>query len=195
MSDDRRDTFIDMAENMGLDPGEAEDMVDANTSKASRTGTITLSPRGGADAPPVLAPPRVTGKVGAAVVPSPRTSPSRRVAKPEGIRLSPGGAVKSGTVVSTAARPVMEVLDPAEERRRYPNFLTSLGTTMLVHPDDDLHDGQRRRRRARQRAADDPGDAQPFPHVAFPDHQRGVREIRSRRTLPGAARGRTIIIR
>src|SRR5258708_32194865 len=28
MSDDQRDTFIDMAENLGLDPGEAEDLVD-----------------------------------------------------------------------------------------------------------------------------------------------------------------------
>ena len=28
MSDERRDTFIDMAENLGLDPGEAEDIVD-----------------------------------------------------------------------------------------------------------------------------------------------------------------------
>ncbi len=43
----------------------------------------------------------------------PRTSPSRRWPKPEGIRLSPGGAAKSGTVVSTAARPVMQLIDPA----------------------------------------------------------------------------------
>src|SRR5258708_6018483 len=28
MSDDQRDTFIDMAENLGLEPGEAEDLVD-----------------------------------------------------------------------------------------------------------------------------------------------------------------------
>jgi len=28
LSDDQRDTFIDMAENLGLDPGEAEDLVD-----------------------------------------------------------------------------------------------------------------------------------------------------------------------
>src|SRR5260370_41340701 len=28
MGDDQRDTFIDMAENLGLDPGEAEDLVD-----------------------------------------------------------------------------------------------------------------------------------------------------------------------
>src|SRR5207237_2859350 len=28
MSDNQRDTFIDMAENLGLEPGEAEDLVD-----------------------------------------------------------------------------------------------------------------------------------------------------------------------
>ena len=28
MTDDQRDAFINMAENLGIDPGEAEDMVD-----------------------------------------------------------------------------------------------------------------------------------------------------------------------
>src|SRR5260370_11763881 len=28
LSDEQRDTFIDMAENLGLDPGEAEDLID-----------------------------------------------------------------------------------------------------------------------------------------------------------------------
>ncbi len=131
MSDDRRDTFIDMAENMGLDPAAAEDMVDEYL-EGIEEGTITLSPRGGADAPPVVTP--RPGKVGAAVAPATANVPFKKVAKPEGIRLSPGGAAKSGTVVSTAARPVVEVIDPAEERRLYPNFLTSLGTTMLFVP-------------------------------------------------------------
>ena len=34
MSDDQRDIFIDMAENLGLDPGEAEDLVDAYLEEA-----------------------------------------------------------------------------------------------------------------------------------------------------------------
>ena len=34
MSDDQRDTFIDMAENLGLDPGEAEDIVDVYLEEA-----------------------------------------------------------------------------------------------------------------------------------------------------------------
>jgi formylglycine-generating enzyme required for sulfatase activity len=45
MSDDRRDTFIDMAENLGLDPGEAEDMVDEYLeSIADGTATINIPP-------------------------------------------------------------------------------------------------------------------------------------------------------
>ena len=135
MSDDRRDTFIDMAENMGLDPGEAEDMVD-DYLDGIESGTIPLAPRGGADASVVAAPPR-PAKIGAtanAAAPVTTNVSFKKVAKPEGIRLSPGGAVKSGTVVSANARPVAEVLDPEEERRRYPNFLTSLGTTMLFVP-------------------------------------------------------------
>ncbi len=133
MSDDRRDTFIDMAENMGLDPGEAEDMVDGYL-EAVEEGTIALAPRGGADAPLVSTPPRVVGKAGVATAPVTTGVNFKQVAKPEGIRLSPGGAVKSGTVVATAAKPVVEVLDPAEERRRYQNFSTTLGTTMLFVP-------------------------------------------------------------
>ena len=131
MSDDRRDTFIDMAENMGLDPADAEDMVDEYLEGVDE-GTIPLAPRGGADAP-LTAPPR-PAKVGAAVVPITTNVNFKKVAKPEGIRLSPGGAVKTGTVISTAARPVMEVLDREEERRRYPNFLASVGATMLLIP-------------------------------------------------------------
>ncbi len=130
MSDDRRDTFIDMAENMGLDPGEAEDMVDEYLDGVE-AGTIPLSPRGGADAP-VAATPRNGAKANA-VVPVTVNIPFKKVAKPEGIRLS-GPTAKVGTVVSANAKPVAEVLDPEEERRRYPNFLTSLGTTMLFVP-------------------------------------------------------------
>ncbi len=131
MSDDRRDTFIDMAENMGLDPGEAEDMVDEYLDGVE-AGTIPLAPRGGADAP-VTAAPRAGAKV-STVVPVTANVPFKKVAKPEGIRLSPGGAAKLGTVISANVRPVAEVLDPEEERRRNPNFLTSLGTTMLFVP-------------------------------------------------------------
>jgi formylglycine-generating enzyme required for sulfatase activity len=42
MSDDQRDTFIDMAENLGLDPGEAEDLVDLYLEEADEKALATL---------------------------------------------------------------------------------------------------------------------------------------------------------
>jgi formylglycine-generating enzyme required for sulfatase activity len=46
MSDDQRDTFIDMAENLGLDPGEAEDLVDIFLEEADEKafGTAANAP-------------------------------------------------------------------------------------------------------------------------------------------------------
>jgi formylglycine-generating enzyme required for sulfatase activity len=43
MSDDQRDTFIDMAENLGLDPGEAEDLVDLYLEEADEKSFAPLS--------------------------------------------------------------------------------------------------------------------------------------------------------
>ncbi len=43
MSDDQRDTFIDMAENLGLDPGEAEDLVDIFLEEADEKGLAEVS--------------------------------------------------------------------------------------------------------------------------------------------------------
>jgi hypothetical protein len=59
MSDDHRDTFIDMAENLGLDPGEAEDLVDLYLEEADEKAF--------ADQP--RATPRVDGKSVAAPAP------------------------------------------------------------------------------------------------------------------------------
>ena len=42
MSDNQRDTFIDMAENLGLDPGEAEDLVDLYLEEADEKGLADL---------------------------------------------------------------------------------------------------------------------------------------------------------
>lgn len=44
MSDDQRDTFIDMAENLGLDPGEAEDLVDIYLEEADAKGLADAAP-------------------------------------------------------------------------------------------------------------------------------------------------------
>src|SRR5256714_5687399 len=44
LSDDQRDTFIDMAENLGLDPGEAEDLVDLYLEEADEKSMATPAP-------------------------------------------------------------------------------------------------------------------------------------------------------
>jgi formylglycine-generating enzyme required for sulfatase activity len=44
MSDDQRDTFIDMAENLGLDPGEAEDLVDLYLEEADEKSMAAPAP-------------------------------------------------------------------------------------------------------------------------------------------------------
>src|SRR5437899_6836906 len=46
MSDDQRDTFIDMAENLGLDPGEAEDLVDLYLEEADQKSMEGDAPSG-----------------------------------------------------------------------------------------------------------------------------------------------------
>ncbi len=43
MTDDQRDTFIDMAENLGLDPGEAEDLVDLYLEEADEKSSGPVS--------------------------------------------------------------------------------------------------------------------------------------------------------
>jgi formylglycine-generating enzyme required for sulfatase activity len=44
LSDDQRDTFIDMAENLGLEPGEAEDLVDLYLEEADEKSMVTPPP-------------------------------------------------------------------------------------------------------------------------------------------------------
>ncbi len=44
MSDDQRDTFIDMAENLGLEPGEAEDLVDLYLEESDEKAFADQSP-------------------------------------------------------------------------------------------------------------------------------------------------------
>ena len=107
MSDERRDTFIDMAENMGLDPGEAEDLVD-DYLEAIESGTLQVKPRGGtADSPPVPLPAGkpITTKVPAAAVKPPQT--------PRVPAVTP---------------------NPQEERKQFQDFVTSLGTEMRFIP-------------------------------------------------------------
>lgn len=72
MSDDQRDTFIDMAENLGLEPGEAEDLVDLYLEEADEKSLA---------APPV-APTKVEVKTSAAPVVE-RVSHSKMESNPD----------------------------------------------------------------------------------------------------------------
>jgi len=57
MSDDQRDTFIDMAENLGLDPGEAEDLVDLYLEEADEKALADIpKPAPKIEVKPVAAP-------------------------------------------------------------------------------------------------------------------------------------------
>ena len=123
MSDDRRDTFIDMAENMGLDAGAAEDMVDEYL-EAIEAGTIPLAKRGGADAPPFVTP----------RAPVSTATATTKIKTPL-VRALPSGPARPGAGPAPAVAPaVVEVLDPKEERRRHPDYVTSTGAQMLFIP-------------------------------------------------------------
>ena len=114
MSDDRRDTFIDMAENLGLNGGDAEDMVDEYLEAiADGTASVNLPPSAGGAAlvtPRVSAPPS-TARAKASVAP-PATAPR-----------------------TTPVLPPAQVLSPEEELRRYdPSFSNTVGAQMLFIP-------------------------------------------------------------
>ena len=121
MSDDRRDTFIDMAENLGLDPGDAEDMVDEYL-EAIADGTLV--PSVAATSP--LAAGRVTPSV-----PPPKVVPKAKPPSTPVIRSSGTPAAKAPT---TPLVPDIEALSPQEEQRRYQDYVNSIGTQMLFVP-------------------------------------------------------------
>ncbi|HWY50136.1 MAG TPA: SUMF1/EgtB/PvdO family nonheme iron enzyme [Chthoniobacterales bacterium] len=74
MSDDQRDTFIDMAENLGLEPGEAEDLVDLYLEEADEKSLA--APAGPT---PSAASPRIEAK------PASTPSPVEEKSSPEKI--------------------------------------------------------------------------------------------------------------
>ena len=117
MSDDRRDTFIDMAENLGLDPGVAEDMVDDYLEAITNGAAVAKRPPSTQTIP--------------AVVPRP---PLRSTAKIPIVRGSPA-AGSPRTTPQVSGRPsTVEALPPEEERRRNPNFVNGAGMQMLFVP-------------------------------------------------------------
>ncbi len=127
MSDDRRDTFIDMAENMGLDPGDAEDIVDEYL-EAVADGTLV--PVVAASSP--LAANRVTTNVPPRP-PAPRAQPPAPAGRPV-VRSSGAPAPAARQTPVTPLVPEIEKLSSQEEQRRFVDYASSVGSQMLFVP-------------------------------------------------------------
>ena len=108
MTDDQRDAFINMAENLGIDPGEAEDVVDLYLEEIEAKA-----------APP---PPKPV----AIVAPGPALASAN------------GGSPTFANRGSPMAAPE---IDPAKERARYQNFVSGVGTEMILVPSGVLRMG------------------------------------------------------
>ncbi len=141
MSDDRRDTFIDMAENMGLDPGEAEDMVDAYL-EAVNDGTLeatvaATSPLADSRTPVIPAsvarsknPVAVMARPPGAAAPNGKTH-SHPAAAASG-KDDPQPPAKQTTLYQEM--PLPPPLSSQQENRHFPDFANSLGGQMLFIP-------------------------------------------------------------
>ena len=114
MTDDQRDALINMAENLSLDPGEGEDLVDLYLEEADEKALAAI-------AKPAVA---------AGIAGSGRTNP-----------LGPkaGGVAGPGHKPEGKASEVVKVeINPAAERLRYQDFECSLGFEMLFVPSGEF---------------------------------------------------------
>ncbi len=152
MSDDRRDTFIDMAENLGLDPGEAEDMVD-HYLEAVTNGT--LEPTVSATSPLAGNRPPVTPSLGANKA---KTAVATRT--PVIVPASRNGGAQVTTKLP-AAEPVPppRLLTPEQEKAQFPDFVSTLGSQMLFIPSTTFNMGSA--------SPDAPGNEQPPTRVSL----------------------------
>ena len=106
MTDDQRDAFINVAENSGLDPGEAEDMVDAYLEEIDRRQTEKA---------------RTVTQKSLSVAPD---LPDKPVAK----------AIEEAPPIITPKPRA----SPDEERRRFSNYVNSLGGQMFLIPSGEF---------------------------------------------------------
>ncbi|MEP7070819.1 MAG: SUMF1/EgtB/PvdO family nonheme iron enzyme [Verrucomicrobiota bacterium] len=104
MTDDQRDAFINVAENMGIDAGDAEDLVDEYLEQIE----------------------------GAMDEPVPKT-------KPKTIIVGANG--QSPAAIEQPIADAAPVMSPTEERRRFNNFINSVGNQMLLVPTGDFSMG------------------------------------------------------
>ena len=112
MTDDQRDAFINMAENLGLDAGDAEDLVDDYLDEVSQQGVLPPP----ASLPPIIGVPR------SGITPGATRTITTRVMR------------NAMTVVRQSSTSPAVELTPAEERARFPTFQNTLGMTLLLVP-------------------------------------------------------------
>src|SRR4029079_5273701 len=110
MTDDQRDALINIAENSGLDPGDAEDMVDEYLEEIDRKQIADITKA-------KAKPPTPVGRNGTSAV---------------------KGSPKVKVVEEPAATPTRAVLSPQQERKRYPNYSNSLGGQMFLIPSGEF---------------------------------------------------------
>ncbi len=112
MSDDTRDAFVNMAENLGLDPGEAEDIVDQYLDEADQA-TMSAAP-----APPQPAQQRARVEVGR---PAPAPAPEPEPAESEEVEPLGGASFMDRSVL--------------------PDFSNSVGGKMICLPTGEFSMG------------------------------------------------------
>ncbi len=126
MSDDRRDTFIDMAENLGLDPGEAEDMVDdylESVTNGTFAQTVAATSPLAGNRPPV------TPSLGANKA-KPAVASRTPVIAPAGRN----GGAQVTTKLPAVELPPPRLLTPEQEKAQFPDFVSTVGNQMLFIP-------------------------------------------------------------
>lgn len=119
MTDDQRDALINIAENSGLDPGDAEDMVDDYLEEIDRKQIAEITKR----------------KTRAAS----NGSSAVKIA-PE---VEPNVVTKAAAKIEVVQQPSSTVgrvpeLSPQQERKRYPNYTNSLGGQMFLIPSGEF---------------------------------------------------------
>ncbi len=127
MTDDQRDAFINMAENLGIDAGRAEDLVDEFLdSMETRADEAEGSSQTRAQATyqqPTILTPKIPGPV----------------------RIAPRLTSRIATVRATERTQLLPSMipeaNPALEYARYPSFVNSIGCEMLLVPTGAFHMG------------------------------------------------------
>ena len=114
MTDDQRDALINIAENSGLDPGDAEDMVDDYLEEIDQRQLAEIT-KGKSKA---SAPVNGNGKSGVVVQVAPKAAPKVKV-------------VEEPVPVTAPPTPALTI---EQERKLYTNYTNSLGGQMFLIP-------------------------------------------------------------